>query len=115
MLVTVICFQRLPTMSAAVSLNPTTESKTFGGVRLMNRKTPPTAPCANLPTFCAFVRLRSTKAMPSIDTRQITPVITTTRSMTSQEMEPHSSPASVRRSTTHSRISDTPGAPKVMR
>ena len=44
MLVMVIGTHRVPTISAAVSLKPTTLSTTLGGVRLTSRKTPPIAP-----------------------------------------------------------------------
>ena len=107
--------QRVPTISAAVSLNPTTLSTTLGGVRLMSRKTPPIAPWANSPTRWALERLRSTKAIPTMETRQTMPARMMITSIVSQGIAPHSVPVSVRRSKIHSRINATPGAPKVIR
>ena len=72
-----------PGHTRTVSLKPTTLSTTLGGVRLTRRKTPPIAPWANSPTRCAFDRLRRTKAMPAIDTRQTRPAMMMMMSLSS--------------------------------
>ena len=53
--------------------------------------------------------------MPAIDTRQTRPAMMMMMSIVWHGIAPHSLPVSERRSKIHSRMSATPGAPKVMR